>query len=212
MIETEYRMKIIAIGAHPDDIEIGCGGTLAKYSDKGHEIYLYVATSGDAGGDGRVRSDEQIESAKILGVKKIYWGGYRDTYITVSKETIWNLEKVIREVSPDLIFVNYHDDTHQDHRNLAQITISATKYIKNVLFYETPTTQNFNPNVFVYLGEKYLKIKEKVLLAHRSQVHKTNISDISILDVSRSNALYRGVQARVNFAEAFQSLRLFINI
>lgn len=212
MIENQFKMNILAIGAHPDDIEVGCGGTLAKYSEKGHNVYLYVATDGGARGDPETRIKEQEFSAKILGAKKLYWGGYTDTQISINKETIWNLEKVIKEITPDLIFVNFCDDTHQDHRHIAQITISATRYVRNVLFYETPTTQNFNPNVFVQLGEKYLQIKEKLLLAHKSQVTKTNISDITIIEVARSNALFRGVQARVNYAEAFQSLRLFINI
>ena len=212
MIENQLKMNILAIGAHPDDIEVGCGGTLAKYSEKGHNVYLYIATDGGAGGDGKTRIREQQSSAKILRVKELYWGGHSDTKISINKEAIWNLERVIKKVSPDLIFVNFWDDTHQDHRHIAQITISATRYVRNVLFYETPTTQNFNPNVFVQLGEKYLRIKEKLLLAHKSQVSKTNISGITIIEVARSNALFRGVQARVDYAEAFQSLRLFINI
>jgi len=82
MIENQLKMNILAIGAHPDDIEVGCGGTLAKYSEKGHNVYLYIATDGGAGGDGKTRIREQQSSAKILGVKELYWGGYSDTQIS----------------------------------------------------------------------------------------------------------------------------------
>ena len=109
------------------------------------------------------------------------------------------------------IFVNYFEDTHQDHRYLAQATISATRYIKNVLFYEVPTTQNFTPNVFVEIGD-VLEQKMSSLEAHTSQVLKTNIEDMSISEIARSCANFRGIQGRVKHAEGFVSLRLFVNI
>ena len=206
------KMNILAIGAHPDDIEIGCGGTLAKYADYEHNIFLYIATCGTAGGDGTVRKREQEKAAEILKVKEIFWGEYIDTEIEIHKEAIMKIENVIKTVKPDSIFINFPDDTHQDHRHMAAITNSATRYIRNVLFYETPTTQNFVPNVFVDISGKYLESKLKLLKAHESQVDRTNISGISILEVANSTAHFRGFQARVAFAEAFHSLRLFINI
>ena len=205
-------MNILAIGAHPDDIEIGCGGTLAKYASYGHNIYLFIATDGNAGGIGKVRKVEQEKAAGILKVKKLFWGGYIDTELEIHKETIMKVEEIITITQPDIIFVNFPDDTHQDHRHIADITNSATRYIRNVLFYETPTTQNFQPNVFVDIGKKFLKIKMESLKAHSSQIDRTNIAGVSILELAQSAAHFRGVQARVAYAEAFQSLRLFINI
>ncbi|MFA6743870.1 MAG: PIG-L family deacetylase, partial [Candidatus Neomarinimicrobiota bacterium] len=155
---------------------------------------------------------EQENSARILGINEVYWGGYRDTEIMIDRHTIASVEKVIHQVKPDMILVNYHDDTHQDHRNMAAITNSATRYIRNVLFYETPTTQNFMPNVFVDIGTEFLAIKLQALRAHTSQVNRTNIANLSIIQVAESSAHFRGVQARVACAEAFHSLRLFINI
>ena len=206
------KMNILAIGAHPDDIEIGCGGTLAKYASYGHNIYLFIATDGNAGGIGKVRKVEQEKAAGILKVKKLFWGGYIDTELEIHKETIMKVEEIITITQPDIIFVNFPDDTHQDHRHIADITNSATRYIRNVLFYETPTTQNFQPNVFVDIGKKFLKIKMESLKAHSSQIDRTNIAGVSILELAQSAAHFRGVQARVAYAEAFQSLRLFINI
>ena len=212
MTSNHNKMNILAIGAHPDDIEIGCGGTLAKYASYGHNIYLLIATNGMAGGEGDIRKKEQHRSADILNAKEVFWGGYTDTELEVNKEAIIKVEAVIKKVKPDSIFVNFPDDTHQDHRHIAAITNSATRYIRNVLFYEAPTTQNFQPNVFVDIGEDFLKTKTELLKAHKSQINRTNISGVSILEVAQSTAHFRGVQARVAYAEAFQSLRLFINI
>lgn len=205
------RMNILAIGAHPDDIEFGCGGALVKYTQRGHRLSLLILTEGGFGGDRAIRSAEQKASNEILGVAEIYWGGYQDTHIQVDKEAIAKIESVIADVSPDLIFCHYPDDTHQDHRHLSQAVISATRYVRNVLFYEGPTTQNFNPQIFVDISTT-LDRKVAALEAHRSQVNKTNIEDLTIVELARSTANFRGTQGRVKYAEAFASLRLFINM
>ena len=205
------KATILAIGAHPDDIEFGCGGTIVKYTQKGHRLFLHIMTKGGSGADTSTRAREQEASKVILGAEDIFWGGYEDTLLLVDVELIGKIEKVIKKVKPDFIFCNYPEDTHQDHRHLAQAVMSATRYIRNVLFYEGPTTQNFKPHVFVDISDT-LNIKIKALKAHKSQVMKTNIEDLSIIEVARSSANFRGIQGRVKFAEAFHSLRLFINI
>ena len=205
------KVNILAIGAHPDDIEFGCGGALIKYTQKDHRLFLLVMTGGGLGGSSSVRTREQEASGKILGAEKIYWGGYKDTHLVVDIDLIGKIETVIAEVKPDFIFCNFPDDTHQDHRHLSQAIMSATRYIRNVLFFEGPTTQNFNPQVFVDISDT-LDRKVEALQAHHSQVMKTNIEDLSIVEVARSSANFRGIQGRVKYAEAFHSLRLFINI
>jgi LmbE family N-acetylglucosaminyl deacetylase len=204
-------VNVLAIGAHPDDIEFGCGGMLTKYAEKGHAVYLFVASDGSLGGDGAVRRSEQEDSALIVGARKVFWGEYRDTEIPLNREMIVRLEAVIRETQPRMIFVNYPEDTHQDHRNLAQGTLSATRYVPNFLFYEGPTSVNFTPNCFTDI-EKVMDKKLACLEAHRSQVAKTNIEDLSILELAVSTANFRGIQARVKYAEAFQSIRLLLNL
>lgn len=202
--------NILAIGAHPDDIEIGCGGTLSKFAEQGNAVSLFVLTDGSAGGEIKIRRQEQEKAANILPAANLFWGNYIDTEVIVSKKTITKFENIIHAARPNIIFVNYPEDTHQDHRHLAQITISATRYIKNVLFYETPTTTNFQPNVYVDLGDHFLERKHQLLRAHKSQVNKTNIANLSILDVASSNAQFRGTQGRVKYAEAFKPLRFFL--
>jgi LmbE family N-acetylglucosaminyl deacetylase len=204
-------MNILAIGAHPDDIEYGCAGTLVKYADRGHRILLMILTGGEEGGSGEERQREQSAAAEIIGAQQVFWGGYRDTQLPLNKELICKIEEVLGEVKPDLILVNYGDDTHQDHRILTEATMSATRYVRNVLFFEGPTTQNFNPQVFVDISDT-LERKFQALKAHGSQVMKTNIENMSIVELARANATFRGIQGRAKFAEAFAPLRLFINI
>jgi LmbE family N-acetylglucosaminyl deacetylase len=211
MAKKTEPMRILALGAHPDDIEVGCGGTLFKYAEKGHRVFMMVMTEGGQGGLPDMRRREQAEAAKILRAEQVFWGGYKDTEVPMGRDLIQTVEEIVKKIEPHFIFVHYHDDTHQDHRHLAVSTITATRYTKNVLFYEGPTTQNFAPTVFVDIDQA-LDRKIQSLEAHASQVRKTNIEDLSIADVVRSSAHFRGIQGRVKNAEGFLPLRLFINI
>jgi LmbE family N-acetylglucosaminyl deacetylase len=204
-------MRLLAIGAHPDDIEAGCGGTLIKYAQNGHRVFLMVMTEGEFGASRGVRRREQQQAVKALRAEQLYWGGYRDTQLPSGRSLIQKLERIVTAVQPHFIFVHYFDDTHQDHRHLAESTITATRYTKNVLFYEGPTTQNFSPTVFVDIDE-VLEDKIASIRAHASQVAKTNIEGLSIVDIIRSAAHFRGIQGRVRNAEGFIPLRLFINV
>ena len=205
------KMNILAIGAHPDDIEFGCGGTLIKYASRGHNVFCLVMTGGGQGGESGIRRREQAAAGEIMGLEKIFWGGYKDTHLEVNQELISKIEQVIYEIRPSFIFCHYPDDTHQDHRHLSQATQSAARNLSNVLFYEGPTTAGFKPQVFVDIGET-LEGKIKALEAHESQVTKTNIKDLTIVEIARSSANFRGIQGRVKYGEAFSPLRLFINI
>ncbi len=205
------NMNILAIGAHPDDIEFGCGGSLIKFVERGHSVFLLVMTKGGMGGSPETRVAEQIDSAAVIGATRIFWGGYEDTYLKGGKTLIEKIEDTIKQVSPTFIFCHFPDDTHQDHRHLARATVTATRYIRNVLYYEGPTTQNFNPQVYVDISEA-LEKKMRSLQAHASQITKTNIEGNSIIDLVCACAKFRGIQGRVKCAEAFHTTRLFINI
>lgn len=207
----QNAMKLLAIGAHPDDIEYGCGGTLLRHSQNGHKIHLFILTRGEKGGDGEIRKREQLDSIQLLGAEKVFWGGYSDTEVVCSRKLIMDIEEVLSQIQPDLILVHFYDDTHQDHRNLAQATITATRYVQNILFYEAPTTQKFMPTIFVDIGP-VLEKKMALLKAHASQVKKTNIEDLSIVEIARAVATSRGIQGRIKYAEAFVPLRLFMDI
>ena len=207
----EIYMNILAVGAHPDDIEFGCGGTLLKYSRKGDDINLLVLTRGDFGGDAGSRVKEQEEAARFIGAKGLFWGGFKDTELVDSRYLIIKIEEIVKQVTPDIVFLNYYDDVHQDHRAASLSVISATRYIKEVLFYEVPTTQHFEPDIFVDVKD-VLSDKLHLLKLHNSQVDKTRVENLTILESAQSCANFRGFQGRVKYAEGFKGLRLLREI
>lgn len=199
--------KVLALAPHPDDIEIGCGGSLAEYVRRGNEVHLFIATDGGRGGDAKMRIREQEASARIMGVKEVHWGGFVDTELeTHITPLIHSLEKYVDSVNPYTVLVNYHEDTHQDHRALARATYSATRYVPNVLAYETPTTLNFDPHVFMDIHGS-LSVKLRALNAHTSQIDRTNIQGLNIAEIALATAHFRGVQAKMPSAEAFVPIR-----
>jgi len=205
-------MNVLAIGAHPDDIEIGCGGALLRLARMGHHVYLLVMTEGQRGGEKEIRTQEQESSSALLKPRETFWGGFVDTELASQmNRLVQTVEGFVKKVNPDLIFVHYEDDTHQDHRALAKAAVSATRYVRNVLFYEGPTTQHFSPAAFVDIKD-VLEDKIALLLSHRSQAMKTNIEGLSIVDIARSTAVFRGIQGRVHYAEGFAPLRYFLKI
>src|SRR2546428_14180724 len=98
-------MNILALGAHPDDIEIGCGGTLLKYTKAGHGVYLMVLTEGAQGGSAKVRRDEQLAPCRILGAKEGFWGGYPDTEGPATRRGIQQNEGNVKKSEPAVILV-----------------------------------------------------------------------------------------------------------
>lgn len=198
-------MKILVIGAHPDDFEFGCGGTLVLCSKKA-KIFVLVMSKGEVGGKAEVRQKEQENVCKFLNAK-LYWGEQRDTNIVLNKQLIDTIETVIKNTKPDIIFSHYPKDTHQDHRNVAEATITATRYIRNVLFYETPSSIDFTPTVFVDIT-KVISKKLNLLKLHTSQIYATKVKGLSILESAESTAIFRGYQNRTKYAEGFVPLRL----
>jgi LmbE family N-acetylglucosaminyl deacetylase len=205
-------VNLLAIGPHPDDIEIGCAGAILKWREKGFKVYLMVMTDGSSGGNSSARRKEQERSAALLGAEEVLWGGFRDTDLEYQgKVLVDTIEKSLRKIQPAFVLVNYPEDTHQDHRALSAATISAARNSKNVLFYEGPTSIEFNPTVFVDIS-LCMERKMEALKAHESQIHKTNIDGVSILEIATAMAHFRGTQGRVRYGEGFQALRLFVNI
>ena len=204
-------LNVLAIGAHPDDIEFGCGGTLMKMAKRGDNIHMLIMTKGGMGGKAEVRHREQQRAAKFINAKKVFWGRFRDTYVPSNKQVISTVENAIKKTDSEIVFINYYEDTHQDHRLIADNAIASSRYIKSVFFYEVPTTQRFEPDVFVDISD-ILKDKLKLLSLHASQVSKTGVEELSILESAKSCANFRGFQARVKYAEGFKSLRFLMDL
>ncbi len=202
-------MNILAIGAHPDDIELGCAGTLLKYVRGGHNVYYLIMSEGSCGGDAQERVREQEAAAARLGVRKVFWGKCVDTQFQVSREMVTYIEQVCSDVKPDEVYVNYANDSHQDHRALAKAVISATRYIPRVLWYEDYTSQDFNPEIFVDIAD-VIDEKVEVLLMHASQIsrmRKAHPGEFNIPESVHAVAHFRGFQGKVRYAEGFKALR-----
>jgi LmbE family N-acetylglucosaminyl deacetylase len=203
-------VNILAIGAHPGDIEFGAGGTLVKYAQKGHGVHLLVMTDGERGGEPAEKRREQEAAAKALGAQQLFWGGYQDTELAVDRALIAKLESVVHRVRPDLIIGPSGEDTHQDRRSLATAVLSGSHATRNVLCYEGPTTANFTPSVYVDINA-VLDRKLEALRAHAWPV-RAGVEPVDVVELARAAAQFRGVQGRVRNAEGFVPLRLFINV
>ena len=198
--------NILAFGAHPDDIELGCAGTLRKHVKVGNNVYICVLSEGQEAGDPKIRKQEQAEAVRRLGAKGLILGDWADTKFEVSKKNVDFIESVVAQVKPYEIYVNYSNDSHQDHRALAQCVISATRYNKRVLFYEDYTSYNFQPDIFVDI-EEVLEDKIHIVSAFESQINRNFPSGKKMLDGVKAIANFRGFQAKINYAEGFKAVR-----
>ena len=170
-------MRVLAIGAHPDDIEIGCAGTLLTLQEqRGAEIYLLLMTRGEASTIGSsLRMEEQEASARVLGVKDVFYGNLRDTAIPLL-DAIAVISTYVAELAPDYVFTHHVDDTHQDHRTVAYATKSVCRTIGNVLCYESVSTETFHPTLFVDI-DKVFSRKCEAIAKHASQVNSLNLME-----------------------------------
>src|SRR5437899_10103621 len=131
-------MNILAIGAHPDDIELGCGGLLIKASRQGHNVFMHTLTRGGASGDPTERTKELMRSAKFIGAKDLLIEDFEDTKLTAGHDLINHVEAYIDKVDPDVIFTHSNKDVHHDHRAIATATVEAGRFNSNILSYEIP--------------------------------------------------------------------------
>ncbi len=197
-------MRILAVGAHPDDAEIGCGGTLAKYAAKGAKVGVLVLTNGEKGGDPARRRREALLASSRLGVKLTFFGNLQDTSVLNNHRTIRAIEKAVTKVDPDVVLTHNPYDVHQDHRNCALSTLSAAREVDNILFYESLALNwQFQPRIFVDIEES---VKEKVscLQSFKSQHHGRHFSTDAALGLSK----FRGNQVGLLWAEAFDIYRM----
>ncbi|MBD3166793.1 PIG-L family deacetylase [bacterium] len=208
LLHNEERpTRVLALGAHPDDIEIGCAGTLLRFVEAGAEVNLYIATEGQRGGAPEMRVREAERAADKMKVKEIFWGDFMDCEIPHGLELIQSIEKAIKAVAPDFLFVHYFNDTHQDHRAMAGAAQSAGRRVPNFLFFESPTTQHFAPYTFCNINTTITQ-KIELLETHFSQVARTNIDGTPITDIARAMAIHRGMDIYTRYAEAFLPTRL----
>lgn len=199
-------MKILAIGAHPDDVEIGCGGFLIKASRLGHNVNIFLLTLGGVSGDKIIRKQEATTSAEIIGAENLWFGGYEDTKLGVNSDLINSIEEVVVKADPDLILTHSIGDEHHDHRAVGYSTIEAARYYPNIITYELPLIKDFKPEVFIDISDT-IEEKVELLSLYKTQNKKEYITKNAIYGL----ASYRARQSRlkiIKFAEAFQVVKL----
>lgn len=198
-------MKILAIGAHPDDIEIGCGGTLL-YFQKYHNatVSMLLMTRGEGGtAENSVdREAEQTAACQILGIDRQFYGDLTDTAIGL-QDAIRCIEDVVGDVDPDVVFTHYGTDTHQDHRVVADATISACRNRGSVLHYESISSQNFPPSMFVDVAE-FIGTKCEAVASHISQEAR-----LGLVDYVRTLATHRAYRTPLSCVEGFLPWKFF---
>jgi len=212
---TSGKRNILAVGAHADDIEIGCGGTVVQHVENGDNVILLIVGAPfytNYGGK-VLRSNEEgakeVEcGAKKLGCKKVINLGFENKSIPYSAKLVEAINKVIDDYNIDTIYTHWYHDTHQDHKRTTQSVLSAGRYVHNILMYEPeyPAGRSylgFRNQYYVDITSN-LEIKMNALKCHESQVKK--YGDM-FLEAVEARARHRGYEIGCKYAECFEIIR-----
>jgi len=208
-------MNVLAIGAHFDDIELGCGGTLAKHIAQGDKVYMLVVTGSDYKDyNGKVwRTKETAlkegqRAASILGVKADYllYGGFETQRVSYSVELIEKINKIIDELKIDTVYTHWIHDVHQDHSAVGRATLNAARHVPRILMYRSnwyATDLPFRGNFFVDISP-YIETKIKAIKAHQSEYEKFGERWIDFVKHQNRNS---GIEMEIEYAEVFEIIR-----
>jgi len=209
-------MKIIAIGAHIDDIELGAGGLLADAALKHHVVKMIIMSkSGYSDFSGKVsRTNEQaqkegIAAARTLGITDCEILDFPIKSIPYSAEPVEALDRIITLYKPDLIITQWPYDTHQDHRNTALSTISAARYYNNILMYEPiwpsgRSYQGFRGQLYYRVSRSAVTKKTNAIKQHKSQHNKYGEPWVNTVT---ARGMFRGGEVGCAYAECFEVVR-----
>lgn len=205
-------MNILAIGAHFDDVELGCGGTLVKFSKSKDNVFIYVATlSGYSNYKNKmVRSDklaleEGRGAAKILGAQ-LLCGNFKTLKLEFTEELSMELLKVIETKKIDLIFTHWPGDIHHDHNALARASLHAGRHVKRLLMYRSNwyhSPMDFRGDFYFDISQTW-ELKKKAIMVHKSEYERIGKKWIEFFRKEAENA---GQRIGVKYAEAFQLLK-----
>ena len=203
--------SILVFGAHPDDLEIGMGGTIAKLSAMGYEVQPIIATLPNF-----VKSDtkegrktESILSAKVMGCKAPVFLDLSPDEMIFGRKFITLIGSLVTKYKPDSVFTQWYGDSHQDHQILTKSVISACRDQDNLFMYETTipggiTENSFRPQLFVDISET-LDTKKNALECFESQFVRCGEIWIPAI-IGRCS--YRGYQINSKYAEAFEVVKV----
>jgi two-component system response regulator HydG len=200
---AQRRETVLAVGAHPDDVEIGAGGTLAAHSAAGDAVAILTLSRGAHGGDEAQRARESQEAADIIGAR-LFLRDLEDTHIPEGNPTIGLIEEVITEVGPTIAYTHSVHDLHQDHRNTHLAAMVACRRVNRVYCFQSPSaTVDYHPNHFVTIDD-YIGRKLKVIDAFGSQA---GIRDYMEPELITSTARYWARYCDGTHAEPFETAR-----
>jgi len=223
-------MRVLAIGAHPDDIEMQCAGTLALCTKRGDQVFIAIVTDGGCGSPtlsrqaiAKMRFKEAKRSAKIISAKLI-WMNFTDGYFFENEEHRNRFVDLIREVKPDFMIIHSPNDYHSDHIYAGKMAsdvsllvtapsiktnLPPTEKMPCVYYMDTTAGIEFIPEIYVDITET-VQTKKKMLLCHRSQdLWMKDQYGMSITESMEVTARYRGLQCGVKYAEGFRQLRTY---
>lgn len=200
-------MNILAIGAHPDDIELGCGGTLFKASRQGHNVFMYTITRGGSAGQVIRRSNELVNTAKLIGASALWIDDFEDGKVYLSKELINSIEFFIIKTKADIVFTHPSQDNHHDHRAIAEASKEAGRFTPNIFAYENPSTKIFNPTMYYDISDVIEK-KINLIKQHESQDSKIFLSSNSVKGLSEHRAIQTRLDEKIVNMEAFEVVKI----
>ncbi len=198
-------MRVLAFGAHPDDIEIGMGGTVARHASAGDRVVMAVVTIPN---NRETRRGEAERAAGVLGADLIILD-IPLTELGHSRTVVRKFDKLLETVAPDVIYTHWNMDSHQDHNAVSLATISASRDNRcAVLMYEQTIPGGIVP--WAFRGQSYVDItphmpmKMESIAMHKSQVRANG--DLWVQGV-KGRAMYRGYQINAEFAESFEVVK-----
>jgi LmbE family N-acetylglucosaminyl deacetylase len=198
-------LNVVAIGAHPDDVEFGCFGTLYAHRVRGDEIFEIILTGGELGGDPKVRKAEATNAARLVKAKT-FFGGFTDGSLRDDHRTIGYIESILKEVEADVVYATASTDRHQDHRYASLASISAARFVNEVYEYETPSVVNtFSPRMYVDVTDG-MDVKIAGIKCHVSQSKKRYLDYEAVVGLAKYRAYQAGLHGRM--AEGFEVIRI----
>lgn len=211
--------RVLAIGAHPDDIEFGVGGTLLKHKLNGDfTVYLCMTSTesvdGTTGQVIRTAEENQKEvrcAAKILKVNAVEFLSFTDLKVPFTFETVSGIESYIKKYNIDTVYTHWAGDANQDHIATFKATMAAARYVPNVFCYEQipvprQSANQMTTNHYIDITDTF-QDKIKASECHQSQIVKYRKAGFDVPDNLKTLARFRGIQARCKYAEAFQVIK-----
>ena len=225
-------MKVLAVGCHPDDLEIACGGTLRKYVEQGADVYMCHVANGDQGHVviepeplAAMRTLEAENAGKIIGAKEVFNLNVSDMQVNSHNLDVMDaMADVVRFVRPDVIITHNDDDYMLDHKETSIVATNGSfcsglghrprKYdafssFIPVFFMDTLAGVNFQPTHYVDITNQ-IDTKIKALECHESQLKwMLEHDNIDFADMVRTCSKYRGYQCGVAYAEGFRPYNVY---